>query len=74
MATNETKERVMFASAMFDINDNVVNPTLTQINKLIEIQAGACKEDVCYVCGRATDHRGEHSDAQLLQYAGLRAF
>ena len=25
-------------------------------------------EDYCLVCGRATDHRGEHSDEQLLDF------
>ena len=26
-------------------------------------------EDFCHVCGRCTDHRGEHSDAQILAWA-----
>ena len=26
-------------------------------------------EDFCLICGRATDHRGEHSDEQLLAWA-----
>lgn len=25
-------------------------------------------EDFCHVCGRCTDHRGEHSDEQLLAF------
>lgn len=25
-------------------------------------------EDFCHVCGRVTDHRGEHSDEQLLAF------
>lgn len=25
-------------------------------------------EEYCFVCGRATDHRGEHSDEQLLAF------
>lgn len=24
--------------------------------------------DFCFVCGRATDHRGEHTDAQYLAW------
>ncbi len=27
-----------------------------------------CREDYCFVCRRCTDHRGEHSEAQLLAY------
>lgn len=26
-------------------------------------------EEFCLICGRATDHRGEHSDEQLLAWA-----
>ncbi len=29
----------------------------------------ACTEDYCFVCGRATEHFGEHSDEQLLAWA-----
>lgn len=25
-------------------------------------------EEFCHVCGRVTDHRGEHSEAQLLAF------
>lgn len=31
-----------------------------------------CTEDYCFVCHRSTDHRGEHSDAQLLDSAEKR--
>ena len=28
-----------------------------------------CGPDFCHVCGRCTDHYGEHSDEQLLAFA-----
>jgi hypothetical protein len=29
----------------------------------------AMDEDFCHICSRATDHRGEHTDAQILAWA-----
>lgn len=34
---------------------------------LAGIERDLCTEDYCFVCGRCTDHFGEHSDAQLLR-------
>lgn len=33
---------------------------------LARVEKALCTEDFCFVCGRCTDHFGEHSDAQLL--------
>lgn len=33
--------------------------------RLSRIQRRLCTQDFCFVCGRPTDHFGEHSDAQL---------
>lgn len=33
------------------------------------IQNLACTEDFCHICGRCTDHWGEHDNEQLLAWA-----
>lgn len=35
-------------------------------------QDAACDEDYCFICKRATDHWGEHSDSQILAWANSR--
>lgn len=35
--------------------------------RLDRAERALCTEDYCFVCGRCTDHFGEHSDAQLLR-------
>lgn len=37
---------------------------------LAAAERALCTEDYCFVCGRCTDHFGEHSDAQLLRAYG----
>lgn len=34
---------------------------------LARAEDALCTPDYCFVCGRCTDHFGEHSDAQLLR-------
>jgi hypothetical protein len=48
-----------------------VTKTAAQENERIirAAQEAACTEDFCFVCSRATDHFGEHSDEQLLAWA-----
>lgn len=36
---------------------------------IIEAAENFTGPDFCHVCGRITDHFGEHSDAQLLEWA-----
>lgn len=40
--------------------------------RLESISNKACTPDFCFVCSRATDHWGEHSDEQLLEWAKPR--
>lgn len=35
--------------------------------RLDRAERALCTEDFCFVCGRVTNHFGEHSDAQLLR-------
>lgn len=37
---------------------------------LARAEKALCTEDFCFVCGRVTDHFGEHSDEQLLRAYG----
>lgn len=41
----------------------------TSQSRLARIESLAVGLDFCHVCGRSTDHGGEHSDAQLLAWA-----
>lgn len=36
---------------------------------LSAIDAAFAGEEFCHICGRCTDHRGEHSDEQLVAFA-----
>lgn len=36
------------------------------IPAIVEIENSQVTEEFCFICGRCTDHRGEHSDKQLL--------
>jgi hypothetical protein len=43
--------------------------TQTERDLIQQAEDNACTEDFCFVCGRCTDHWGEHSEAQLLSWA-----
>lgn len=42
------------------------------IRRISTTQTLACTEDFCFICGRCTDHWGEHSDKQILDYWSKR--
>lgn len=46
-------------------------PTMAQRREalIVRAEAAACHDDYCFVCGRATDHFGEHDEAQILAWA-----
>ena len=38
---------------------------------LARVQDLACGDDYCHICRRCTDHWGEHSDLQILNWANI---
>lgn len=36
---------------------------------IADIQRVACTDEFCHICGRVTDHWGEHDDEQILNWA-----
>lgn len=50
-------------------------PTLAEVREnLIRMADGYAGPEYCHVCGRATEHFGEHSDEQLLAFTRTRKF
>lgn len=44
-------------------------PEVARQARITKAQDSACTEDFCFICSRATDHWGEHSDDQILAWA-----
>lgn len=54
----------------FDTNGNIIGAISADLLIVLkDTQNRACRDDFCFICGRATDHWGEHSDKQLLDFA-----
>lgn len=66
---NRTARLVREASTpAYTTETGVLSPA--QRDRLVRAEQALCTEDYCFVCSRATDHFGEHSDAQLLRAYG----
>lgn len=57
------------ARAMRAAIERIENDTKFVVMVLADIEDRACTEDYCFVCHRATDHGGEHTEEQLLRWA-----
>ena len=44
-------------------------PAQKRAEFIARAQDAACGSDYCFVCSRATEHWGEHSDEQILAWA-----
>jgi hypothetical protein len=44
-------------------------PAQVRADLITRAQDAACGEDFCFICSRATDHWGEHSDEQILAWS-----
>lgn len=75
VAQNRTARLAAEASAPVYTTDTRTAAAQARMRTLRAADALA-GEDFCHVCGRCTDHRGEHSDEQLLAFArsGLGKF
>lgn len=68
VAANRTARLVREASTPVYSTDTTTAKAKAEANLLMQAEDFA-GEDFCHICGRCTDHRGEHTDEQLLAWA-----
>lgn len=67
VAQNRTARLVREAQTPTYSTDTVSAARKAREARISAAEKALCTEDFCFVCGRCTDHFGEHSDEQLLR-------